>query len=294
MLTGHHWIGTLVRATALLCAIGCKRGAAPRPATPSDELDVALAPPAIVAALRKLGGGHVHGTATWKIQPLGQDGTSPSDAVTTTTDLWIDSSGNFRLTETNDRDGGREVILAGHELAVALRHGKLMRRPATESESSRFLHEAIGAPVAAWEILRRAAAVQKTDAPDATTYRINRSQPHPVPTAGLESPLRKWRDTIVVASLSGEIRLEPRTRAPLFVSAEAHFSARRSNEPIEGDLLVNSAVDGIGHIDPVVMPATAETLAPRQRTILDERALLDGLARDPPPSPAPTQKRIVR
>ena len=39
------------------------------------------------------------------------------NVVTTTTDVWVDKTGNYRFREQNDRDGGREVMLHGRELA---------------------------------------------------------------------------------------------------------------------------------------------------------------------------------
>ena len=82
---------------------------------------------------------------------VGRAGGAPL-AVTTTTDVWLDRTGNYRLREENDHDGGREVILTGRELAVALRYGKMIRRVAEEPEPSRMLEEGLGAPWAAFEL----------------------------------------------------------------------------------------------------------------------------------------------
>ena len=114
-----------------------------------------MQPAAFVAGLRRLSGAHFHATATFRVSAAGAPDAGGRDAITTTTDLWIDKQGNFRLAESNDQDGGREVVRVGSELAVGLRYGKLIRRPAQDPEPQRFLEEAVGAPSAAWDTVGR-------------------------------------------------------------------------------------------------------------------------------------------
>src|SRR5262249_46091774 len=81
-----------------------------------------------------------------------------------TTDLRMDNRGNFRLDEQNDQDGGRLVIVTGDEIAVQLRYGKLIRRPAREDEALETLAQAVGGPFSAWELGRRRVHVEATEA----------------------------------------------------------------------------------------------------------------------------------
>jgi len=200
--------------------------------------------------------------------------------VVTTTDLWLDKQGNFRLNESNDQDGGREVVRVGSELAVALRYGKAIRRPAQDPEPQRFLEEAVGAPWAAWDTVRRFVAVAPAGS---RAFRLSQAaQPGPVPAAA--TALRKWRETVEVQTLAGDARLDGNGGLQAF-SLGARFRAVRDGTPIEGEIAVAAVVDEV--TTPVTMPA-AEPLQVRERTILEERALLAGLGgRTPPVQPPP-------
>ena len=129
-----------------VAAGGCKRdrNQGTVPAQKVTVLADALRPDAFAAALKRIGGAHFHATARFTVGPSG----GTPNTVTTTTDVWVDRTGNYRFREQNDRDGGREVVLYGRELAVALRYGKMIRRVAEEPEPSRLLEEALGAPFA--------------------------------------------------------------------------------------------------------------------------------------------------
>lgn len=254
---------------------------------PADEISAAVVPATFARALKKMGGAHVHGTAHWRISPKkasDPDETPQADAVTTTTDLWMDAAGQFRLVETNDRDGGREVVLYEHALSVGLRFGKLTRRPAQEPEPTAFLQEAVGAPAAAWDVVRRFAHVEPAEpstSPSATpagrhTFRV-RARPAPLP-AGPQTPdtrtaLRQWRETINVSECQGEVQFDDKTSAPLAFTLKARFTLQRDGEPLYGELQVTTAVDGIGDTAAIAPPAS-EDLRLRQRTVLEERALL--------------------
>jgi hypothetical protein len=85
--------------------------------------------------------------------------------------------------------------------------------------------------------------------------------------------LRKWRETVEVQSLVGDAQFDANGGLQT-CSLASHFRAMRDGTPIEGELAVAATVDAV--VAPVTMPA-AETLPARQRTILEERALLGGL-----------------
>jgi hypothetical protein len=54
---------------------------------------------------------------------------------------------------------------------------------------------------------------------------------------------------------------------------EARFTLRRDGAPLSGLIRVNASIEGRGRVDPI-SPPPAEELNVRQRTILEERALL--------------------
>jgi hypothetical protein len=281
----------LVLASLLSAAFGgCiskKSGAAQ---SPIETLDAVLAPEAVAVALRRAGGGHFHSTALLRVEasrkaePAEGKLASPP-AITTTTDLWLDRQGNFRLLEINDQDGGREIVRVGRDIAVALRYGKLVKRTAEDSESARFLAEATGAPRTAWEIVRRQVEVKGSGG----RYELALAPRLAELPAGFSpgGDLQKWRDSIDVKSLGGSVGLTVGTERVLATFAcKATFRATRDAVPLEGEVAVSATVDQIGKVPDVTMP-DAEALHVRQRTILEEKALLGGIRSSvslPPPA----------
>jgi hypothetical protein len=249
--------------------------------SPVASLDAIVVPGTIVAALRKVGGAHYHATAYFRVDTRQNrnpgDGTAPASpsAITTTTDLWLDKHGNYRLVENNDQDGGREIVRVGGEVAVALRYGKMIRRSAQDSETARFLAEAVGAPWAIWEIVRRQVEVESAVQ---GSYRWKLGGRHVDLPAEFPAPagLRKWRDSVDVKALEGQAMVDGANRALRTFSCKTSFVAARDGVPIDGEMVVSAALDEIGTSADIVMPAN-DTLHPRQRTVLEERALLGGL-----------------
>lgn len=264
-----------IASVVALVACGGKKSPALRP--PAQVLDGALQPSSLADGLRKLGGGHIHGVATFRVGlaggPRPADGSKPAspEQVSTTTDVWMDRQGNFRILEVNDQDGGREIVRVGGEIGVALRYGKMVRRAAQDAESARYLDEALGGPWAAWEIVRRQAQVEGSG----SDYRLRLgARPVAKPSAAPEG-LRKWRDSIVLQSLEGQASLTPEGLRSF--ACKASYQARRDDAAIEGAVAVSIAVDDIGKAAPVVIPPS-ETLRTRQRTALEEKALLGGVS----------------
>jgi hypothetical protein len=285
-----------VLASLLLAALGgCHSKKTEAPLGPTETLDTVLVPDALIAAIGKAGGGHYHATALFRAEAerkvAASEGKPASPpAVTTMTDLWLDGKGNFRLLETNDQDGGREIIRQGRDIAVALRYGKLVKRQAENGEIVRFLAEAVGAPRAAWEVVRRQVLVKAT-APG--RYELAQAAHATELPSGffsaqaLQGGLQAWRRTVEVQSLIGRAGVE--IGVPQIFECTAHFRATRDDLPIDGDVAVVASVDQLGKVPDVVMPE-AESLQVRQRTILEEKALLSGIRSTLPlPTPSPKQ-----
>jgi hypothetical protein len=91
--------------------------------------------------------------------------------------------------------------------------------------------------------------------------------------------LRRWRDSVSVETLEGEVELDPQTRVPMALALKARFTAiREDHVALTGELAVITHVLGVGKTPAITAP-TAEPLQTRQRTILEERALLGDLGR---------------
>ena len=265
---------------ALLGAAGCGGRSASFHRAAGEELETALTPNQMVQALRRTGGGHFHATTTFEIAP-GDNPEAPEgppETIATTTDIWMDKGGQYRLVETNDRDGGREVVLHGRDLAVGLRYGRLVKRVAREPEPTRMLEEALGGPWAIWEMARRFAEVDRRE--DQTTgaktllYPLHKAESPQSVKADFQgsSPVRQWRDTVTVTTLSGAVRLDL-TGAFISTRMDVAFTLQRDGKPMHGAARVEAFVKDRGRVNPIG-PPQADELVPRQRTILDERALL--------------------
>jgi hypothetical protein len=263
---------------------------APRTVTPGQ----AVRPPFFAGALRKLGGAHYHATLR---ESAGRPGAAPL-AVTTTTDVWLDRTGNYRLREENDRDGGREVILTGRELAVALRYGRMIRRVAEEPEPSRMLEEGLGGPWAAFELaaprMHGEKELEMTGGPSATSYTLSLGDGSagkpPAPTLPLAG-LRAWRSNATIETLSGRLLVDDATGALLAADLKSTFQARGDAGPEQGTIEVHASVTEAGSTAAIERPA-AEELSLRQRTVPEAHALLRGLAAPEHRGPsAPRERR---
>ncbi len=271
----------LVAPMLVVTLAGCsgKKTAAARAA--AEILDDAVSPKSFAAELRKLGGGHVHATITFHVDRAGggggEAGSAPASppSVTTTTDLWMDRNGDFRLLESNDQDGGREIVKVGGALAVALRYGKMIRRAAEDAESARYLSEALGGPWSAWEIVRR--QIELEGGAGELRLRLSaRKENLPARFAPAEG-VRKWRDSVTVKTLEGKATLEAGDKVLREFGCKTSFDATRDGVPIEGDIAVSMTVDQVGQVAALVLPAS-EPLRTRQRTVPEEKALLGGIA----------------
>jgi hypothetical protein len=270
---------------------GCARGPDAETRRQTATLAEALRPAFFAEALRRVGGARFHGTARFA---AGLE--TPDDGVTTTTDVWLDRAGNYRVLETNDRDGGREIVLLGRELFVALRYGKMIRRVAEEPEPTNLLEEALGAPWAAWEVVRPYAAIERGAATlvggaKATEYRLARA------TARTEDPaaqaaakgLRAWRAGVVVSDLAGRAVVDDATGALVQVDLAGKFTTKRDGRDLKGALDVHGVLSDVASTGPVARPAS-EDLALRQRIAPEQRELLGGLPTTrPAPAPSPAR-----
>jgi hypothetical protein len=268
------WLAIPVLGLVLGC--GQKKAAVVR--APLELLDAALSPDHLAMALQKAGGGHFHATTTIRVDggPAPKDGSKPASpsSITTTSDLWIDKQGNFRLVENNDLDNGREIVGVGNELAVALRYSKMIRRATQDSEKQRLLAETVGGPFMAWEIVRRQVEVEGTTESGFRLKQGNRRlapPPGSSPTAGL----RAWRESAEAKSIEGQVKLDPTSQTLRSFECKTSFKAMRDDLPVDGAIAVTAVVAEVGKTAGIIMPS-ADTLPVRQRSILEEKALLGG------------------
>jgi hypothetical protein len=248
------------------------------PAQKVAVLADALKPDVFAAALKRIGGAHFHATARFAAGPSG----GTPNVVTTTTDVWVDRTGNYRFVEQNDRDGGREVVLHGRELSVALRYGKMIRRIAEEPEPSRLLEEALGAPFAVFDLVARRARVTRAGADviggsPATVFELQPSDGARSEKRQALEGLRKWRNNASIDALSGRLVVDDATGALVRCDLTAKFATTAGDQkPVQGTVEVHSLLSEVASTAAIDKPAS-EDLAMRQRTLPEQRELLRGL-----------------
>lgn len=286
-------LGLLLIACLLGPTTACRgRRALTRPAA---AVDVAVRPERFALAFQKLGRAHFRGVARFDAGPDG----GATETVTTETDIWMDDEGNWRLVELNDKDGGREIVFHGRELSVALRYGKMIRRAAEDPEPQRLLEEGIGAPFAAWDLLRDLATVddfgkEARGGRNVHVYKVTKSRRPPDPAPGVDpGDRRAWRRTLVAGTLEGTVVIDDATGLPLQADFRAKYNMRRPSggrgeigagtaadpgTPMQGAIDVHASIEDIGRSPPIARPE-AEDLPLRQRTVPEEKALLGGLPR---------------
>ncbi len=276
--------GNYRRATHLallgLLVVACQeqvpQGAAARRVLPAQ----AVKPDLMAAALRRLGGAHYHATL---LMAAGRPGGTPVQ-VTTTSDVWLDRAGNFKIHEDNDRDGGRDVVLHGRELSVALRYGKMIRRVAEEPEPAHLLEQALGGPWAAYEIggahVKSDGGVEElVGGARATRYTLSFD---PKDGKGATPPphlygLRAWRAGAAVTGATGRAVIDDATGALMALDLAVDFRAKRDGADEQGRVEVHAALSDVASTPAIARPA-AEELVLRQRTVPEAKELLRGLA----------------
>jgi hypothetical protein len=204
--------------------------------------------------------------------------------------VWVDRAGNYRFREQNDREGGREVVLHGRELAVALRYGKMIRRVAEEPEPSRLLEEALGAPFAVFDLVARKARVARagTEMVGGARSTIFELQPSGGGASEAAPPLdglRKWRNKTSIDSLQGRVLVDDATGALVRCDLTSKFTTAEP-KPVEGVVDVHTVLTDVGSVAAIEKPA-AEDLAMRQRTLPEQRELLRGIGQTRAPAEPP-------
>ncbi|HEY4184500.1 MAG TPA: hypothetical protein VGP07_05490 [Polyangia bacterium] len=259
-----------------------KRGVLTPPGVAVDE---ALQSHRFAEGFRKLGRSHLRSTVHFAV---GIDG-GATDNVTTETDVWMDDKGNWRLVDLNDKDGGREVVLHGRELAIALRYGRMIRRPAEDPEPLRLLAQGVGGPFAAWDLLRDVATIDDFGGDTHGGRKVHvfklTKAPHPPAPAPIADggDRQAWRRTVVAEKVEGTVMIDEQLGIPLLAEIHATYTMRRgegAGTPMHGVVDARTSIEEIGS-SPEIAEPEAEDLAPRQRTIPDERAMLGGLPRAP-------------
>jgi hypothetical protein len=96
----------------------------------------------------------------------------------------------------------------------------------------------------------------------------------PDPPVAESEPGRKWRQTLNVRYIDGDVVLDTRSGAPLSVRLEAQYTFVRDGAPVQATLAYKQTTTA--QAEAVAAPAEWTTLS-RARPMLDRHELLGGL-----------------
>ena len=149
-----------------------------------------------------------------------------------------------------------------------------MRRQAQEPEPTHLVEEALGGPAAAWEIARTFTRIDRRDDGGTLNIQFVKTAPGPRPTPA--TALRKWRGTVEGVAIAGQMLVDTKTHLPRSLHIDVQFTLNGEGQTMQGQIVVDAKLADVGLVTRVILPDAGD-LQVRQRTILDERALLSDL-----------------
>jgi hypothetical protein len=273
----------------LLFAIGCSRGGEENlglKTAPAATVDVAqLAQPAqLLRALAlpgrvrdmRLGAQRFAAQSTTKIAPPGK----ASESLDETWTLDSDGKGALHLIHDNDRKSGMEAIVAGSQLYVRPRFGRFVSRKPEPDELERLRASAEGVSADYLSLVAHALQVReegRTQVAGRAAVKLKLSAaPSPGSAPRESDPSRKWRESVQVRYVDGELALDTGSGALLSAKLSIAYSFEREGE--KGPFLVTlSYTASTAPAEAIAAPADFVAEPRRVRPMLDRTALLEGL-----------------
>jgi hypothetical protein len=222
----------------------------------------------------KLGAHRMDATETLKLDL----GDQKSVSLDETFAVEADGRGGVHVAHDNSRGNGFEAVALNDDLYVKPRYGKFVRRKIESDELERLRATAEAAAASDLEVIER--FVQVRDAGTATVAGhagvklklAARSTPD-APVAETE-PGRKWRETVNVRYIDGDVVLDAASGAPLSVRLEAQYTFARDGRPVQATLAYKQTT---APETTAIAPPADWTTVSRPRPMLDRQKLLEGL-----------------
>lgn len=214
------------------------------------------------------------------------------ETLSDTTEIAIDEKGNYRAVLDNSRDYGRHVIFFGGTMYLRPRFGKYHKRPPTdEDEPARVRDEMFATLGAYYEPL--ATRAELTDAGSTSAgkrpARLIKIKSAPsvrdAPAQTLEH--KKWRETAVAESVSGQVVLDAESGVPLEANLSGTLKFARKGRSFSMKLQVTHEIT-LGAPPAIAAPPEDQTIETyvRLKELDDRETLLEGIA--PPAKKPPT------
>jgi hypothetical protein len=271
----------------LVVLVGCHRGGQENLGLSSTGTAVDVArltrPSELVRALAlsgrdlddRLGPHRMDATSTLKLE-------LPSHETQELGDTFIveaDGRGGVHVLHDNGRDNGFEAVAVGRALYVKPRYGRYVKSAIEGDELTRLRAAAETTAASDLRLLQRFVQVQEAGAAEVAGHagiKLHLSARSSPPSAPDEDePGRKWRRTVSVRSLDGDVVLDRRTGAPLAVRLEAAYGFERDGKPMTATLRYQQTTAPAA-ATAIAAPPDFATLG-RIRPIVDRQQLLEGL-----------------
>ncbi len=283
----------LTVSIALACA-ACSRGGGEnlgldeRKAQPAVDVHGLARPDELLRALaidgaaidRALGARAVDASSSLKIEPPG----APAENLDETWRLETDGRGAVRVVHDNSHGYGSEQLATGGELFVRPRYGHFVKRRPELDEVARLRAGAEGVAADYLSLVGRWLKVSEAGGAEVAGRRGLKltlgALPQPSSPARDESdPARKWRQSVQVKFINGEVVVDAASGALLSARFETSYTFERDGKgPFAVTVSYKMTTDAP---QPIAAPADAVASPERPRPMLDRQALLDGLPTRP-------------
>jgi hypothetical protein len=189
-----------------------------------------------------------------------------------------DGRGAVHVMHDNSRGNGFEATALGNEIYVKPRYGKFIKRKIEGDELLRLRTTAETAAASYLRLIAPALLVRQAGPATVAGHTgikltlSGRSSPDSPP---MESePGRKWRETVKVRYIDGEVVVDAKTGAPLAVRLDSAYSFLRNGKPVTATLQYKQTT--AAEPGAIAAPTDVTTLS-RPRPMVDRQTLLEGL-----------------
>ena len=184
----------------------------------------------------KLGAHRMDATESLKLE-LGDQKTVTLDQ---TFAVQADGHGGVHLVQDNSRGNGFEAVALADDLYVKPRYGKFVRRKIESDELERLRTTTETAAASDLKLFERFVQVREagttTVAGHAGVKLTLSARSKPDGPAAETEPGRKWRETVTVRYIDGDVVLDAKSGAPLSVRIEAQYAFVRDCKPVQATL----------------------------------------------------------
>jgi hypothetical protein len=189
-----------------------------------------------------------------------------------------DAHGAVHVLHDNSRGNGFEAVALNEELYVKPRYGKFVRRRVEADEVERLRAAAETNAAADLRLLSRFLIVREAGDAEVAGHAGKKlsltAKTAPGPSVPESESGRRWRESVDVRYIDGDVILDKKTGVPLTVRIEASYTFVRDGKPLWANLSYKQTTSA--DVGPIAAPVDCGTIG-RVRPMLDRQTLLEGL-----------------